>query len=291
MARFRKLLLGPDASADASLARRACSWRGLSVGIVRIADPYEFSWKGPTHFFAHLDLQRSDGETWATDVARSHAKDLRGRITFIPSGCDLSGWTVPIKRKNVFTSIHLDPSLLSAELDDASSDAALVPMLNFEDRALGVTIAKLGSLLDETGPRSMYAETLGLLLGFEIRRAQRSLPQRGLQQWHGLSCRAEGKVREYIEANLSRDITLTELAELAGLSRFHLARSLQEKHRPSALRYLLQQRIERAKELLGLGTLPVSEIAAAVGFSGAASLARTFVRVTGTTLKEFVQRI
>jgi AraC-like DNA-binding protein len=98
-------------------------------------------------------------------------------------------------------------------------------------------------------------------------------------------------VCEYIEANLSRDITLTELAELAGLSRFHFARSFRRSMGLPPHRYLLQQRIERAKELLAPGTLPVGEIAAGVGFSGATSLARTFLRVTGTTLKEFVRRI
>ena len=55
--------------------------------------------------------------------------------------------------------------------------------------------------------------------------------------------------------------------------------------------YLLQRRIERAKELLARGTLPISEIAVAVGFPGPSPLARTFLRTTGTTLRQFKQQL
>jgi AraC family transcriptional regulator len=211
-------------------------------------------------------------------------------MSFIPSGVELSGWTAPVKRRNAYTAVYLDRAIMPAERDDAGSHLALEPMLHFEDRTLGATIAKLGSLLDEISPNSMYAETLGLLLGVEIQRAQRSWRQRTLQQLHGLSPKIEETIREYIEANLSRDITLTELAELAGLSRFHFARSFRRSMGLPPHQYLLQRRIERAKELLALGKMPVSEVATAVGFPGPTPLARTFLRITGTHLKEFARQ-
>lgn len=98
-------------------------------------------------------------------------------------------------------------------------------------------------------------------------------------------------IREYIQANLSRDISLAELAELAGLSRFHFTRSFKRSIGLPPHQYLLRQRIERAKELLALGRLPVSEIAASVGLPGPGQLARTFRRMTGITLKEFLRKI
>lgn len=246
---------------------------------------------GPTHLLVLPDFMRSDGETHVASLAPNHDKDLRGMMTFIPSGAELSGWLTPVERKNTYIAVYLDPAMVPAALDEAGSHAALEPMLHFRNApALGSTIAKLGSLLDEANPDSMYAETLGLLLGIEVRRAQRSVSKETLQYRHGLSRKTENEIREYIEANLSRDITLAELAGLAGLSRFHFARSFKRTVGLTPHQYLLRQRIERAKELLALGRMPVSDIAREVGFVSSTPLARAFLKITGTPLREFARQ-
>ena len=275
---------------DAALpVRRVRSWNGVSceTGYVSKADPYDFAWRGQTHLLVLTDLMRSDGETRIADLAPICDKDLRGTMTFVPSGVELSGWIAPVKRRSSYIAVYLDPAMVPAALGAADSQAALEPMLHFKDSALSSTIAKLGSLLDEANPESVYAETLGLLLGTEVQRAQRSVSRQAPRWQHGLSRKMENEICEYIEANLSRDISLAELAELAGLSRFHFARSFKRSTGLPPHQYLLRQRIERAKELLALGVLPVDEIATAVGFPGPAPLARMFLRITGTTLKEF----
>ena len=278
-----------DEPAAAWPVRHSRSWNGVSAEAVHIGktDPFDFAWKGPTHFLVLLDLQRSDGETRAADLAPNHDKDLRGKMTFIPNGCEISGWVTPVKRKNAFTAAYLDPATMSAELDEANLHIALEPMIYFKDRTLSSTLVKFRSVLDEASPNSMYAETLGLLLGLEICKVQSRVSQQTSTQRHGLSCGTENLIREYIEANLSRDITLSELADLAGFSRFHFARAFKRSTGLPPHQYLLRQRIERAKELLALGGLPVTEIAASVGFAGPAPLALTFRRLTGRLLKEF----
>src|SRR3989337_850779 len=78
---------------DAALpVRRGHSWSGVSgeAGCTRKADPYEFAWKGQTHLLVSVDFMRSDGETHVTDLAPAYDKDLRGMMTFIPSGAELS---------------------------------------------------------------------------------------------------------------------------------------------------------------------------------------------------------
>ena len=231
-----------------------------------------------------------NGDAKACDDGDAN-EDIRGKMTFIPSGCEVWGWTAPVKRKNAYTAIYLDPAAMPAELDEANLHVDLEPMLYFEDRPLSSTVAKLGAVLDDAAPNSAYAETLGLLLWIEICKARARVSQQASRPRHGLSRKTENEIREYIEANLFRDITLTELAEFAGFSRFHFARSFKRSVGLPPHQYLLQRRIERAKDLIALGTLPVSEIAAAVGFPGPAPLARTFVRMTGMTLRAFERHV
>ena len=293
MEHFLKVTLRSDEPGGTLPVRRSQSWQGLSAEAVHInqADPLELALKSSAHYLALHDYRSSDGEIRITGHAPSHEKDIRGKMTFVPHGCEGSGWTAPVKRKNTFTAIYLDPAAMSAELDEVHSHVTLEPMLYFQDQTLSSTVTKLRVLLDETSPNSMYAETLGLLLGMEICKAQSRVSTQASRQRHGLSRKTENAIREYVEANLFRDVTLAELSELAGLSRFHFARSFKRSTGLPPHRYLLQQRVERAKELLATSTLPVSEIATAVGFPGPTPLARAFLRMTGSTLKEFERQV
>jgi AraC family transcriptional regulator len=194
------------------------------------------------------------------------------------------GWTVPASRKNDFTAVYLDPEGIPDEL------VRLGPLLEsdlyFQDHALASTIEKLGTLVEGYTPDSAYAETLGLLLWLELGRTRQQEPHAPL---HGLSSKAEIKVRDYIEAHLSKDITLSELAQVASLSRFHFVRSFKKSTGVSPYQYVLMKRIERAKELIRLSMLPLQEVASTVGFPSEISLRRAFRRMTGITINRFAK--
>lgn len=283
-----KLKLRVDEPGGTLPVRRRRSWDGVAGETVSMTkvDPFEFALRGPTHYLAVHDIRSTDHEINVTGLEPSHKKDIRGKMTFIPSGCEAFGWQAPAKHKNSFTAIYLDPAVIMAELDDANLHVALEPMLYFENPTLRSTVEKLRAVIDDANSNSAYAETLGLLLGMEICKVQQSMSKWPPQR-HGLPRATETLIRDYIEANLSRNVSLAELAQLAGLSRFHFARSFKRSTGLPPHQYLIRRRIERAKELLALGMLPVSEIAASVGFSGAVPLARTFRRLTGMPLREF----
>jgi AraC-like DNA-binding protein len=81
---------------------------------------------------------------------------------------------------------------------------------------------------------------------------------------------------DFIEANLSHDLRLAELAKIAGLSRAHFARSFQQVFGMSPHVYVQHRRLERAAELLRQQNHPTKEIARLTGFADAAHLARAF---------------
>lgn len=97
----------------------------------------------------------------------------------------------------------------------------------------------------------------------------------------GLSSSQLTHACEMMEANLHRDLTLTELAALVGLSPAHFSRAFKRstKMQPSA--WLLYRRIEQAKVLLRRVDMSLSEIALNVGFAAQPQFTTAFRRLTG----------
>jgi AraC-like DNA-binding protein len=89
------------------------------------------------------------------------------------------------------------------------------------------------------------------------------------------------RICRYIDSHLDEKISLDALAAMAGLSVHHFARSFKQTVGVPPHSYLLQRRVEAAQHMLRDTELPLSEIAAAVGFSDHSHLARHFRRLTG----------
>jgi transcriptional regulator GlxA family with amidase domain len=99
----------------------------------------------------------------------------------------------------------------------------------------------------------------------------------------GLPPRAKGRVLEYIVTHLNENITNDALAEVAGLSVCHFARMFKQTVGVSPHRYVLQCRIEWARELLADTDMPLSEIAIVTGFSDQSHYTRWFREIIGVT--------
>lgn len=78
--------------------------------------------------------------------------------------------------------------------------------------------------------------------------------------------------RRWALQNLHQPITLAEFAEHAHMSRRTFARRFADEVGMSPGRWIIQQRVERARHLLESTDLPVDEIASQVGFAGGTSL-------------------
>lgn len=91
------------------------------------------------------------------------------------------------------------------------------------------------------------------------------------------------RVRDYIDSHLTENMTIETLATTIGLSVYHFARAFKQSTGMPPHEYILRRRVERADQMLHRSELPLSEIAAAVGFSDQSHLARHFRRHTGMT--------
>jgi transcriptional regulator GlxA family with amidase domain len=72
---------------------------------------------------------------------------------------------------------------------------------------------------------------------------------------------------DYMLSDLSRELSLPELASAARLSPYHFLRVFKQAHSVTPVAYLRRQRLERAIALLDSTALPVGEVATRVGLS------------------------
>jgi AraC family transcriptional regulator len=98
------------------------------------------------------------------------------------------------------------------------------------------------------------------------------------------------RVLDYIATSIGDDITLVNLAEIAGYSPFHFARKFTLAMGISPQRYISRIRLENAMAELAAGKLSLAEIALNAHFSSQASFTRAFHRATGMTPKEYRRR-
>ena len=95
------------------------------------------------------------------------------------------------------------------------------------------------------------------------------------------------RVRAYIDANLSEDLSLVRLAEIHYFNPSYLSRLFKQEKGMNLSEYIEQCRIAKAKQLLADRDLKVREVAAAVGYEAAHSFTRFFKKTTGLSPQEY----
>lgn len=95
---------------------------------------------------------------------------------------------------------------------------------------------------------------------------------------------------DFIHAHYKRPLSNEDLARIATLSPFHFIRAFRSVHRTTPYRFLQAKRACVAVRLLKKTDLPVTEIAARVGFDDRASLFRCVRMVYGSSPRTIRQR-
>jgi AraC family transcriptional regulator len=207
-------------------------------------------WRGEVH--------RSLSATRAKDGPQSRPgaeADLCGQnaIDGAPTECSLKGHPTTQSVDDVIRSLSF--ALKAAQRGD-DHDCA---------EALRIAIA--------VRLQGLQSETLNAAKPSEAKRRQVS----ALQKWR------LKRVVEYVENHLSAKITLSDLAAVAGLSRMHFAYQFRVATGSRPHKFLLQQRIRRAEDLLKDTTIPIVEVALTVGFQTQAHFTTVFKRLVGCT--------
>lgn len=99
---------------------------------------------------------------------------------------------------------------------------------------------------------------------------------------HAAGAAALGRVREYIRSCYAHDMTVSDLACVAGLSRAHLTRAFSAAYHMPPHVYLNAVRIAQAQTRIRLG-MPLAAVALECGFADQSHLTRRFKGAVGVT--------
>ena len=209
---------------------------------------------------------------------------IYGDIDIIPPGTPAS-WE--LNGPDVDLILTLNQQLLRSAVQDSGEDPRYLEVRSrFQVR--DPQIEHLGWALKaemETGFPSgrLYLDSLASDLADRIVASHSSLSHtsNGNGYKGGISRRKLRELLCFMEDNLSRDISLRQIAQVAGLSLSHFKTLFRQSLGMSPHRYLLRRRIDRATTLLLQSKLPISQIASETGFCHQSHLARHMRRITG----------
>ena len=91
----------------------------------------------------------------------------------------------------------------------------------------------------------------------------------------------------YIQDHLDQQIKLSEIAQLLEISQHYFCRLFKHSMGMAPYQYVLQQRVERAKQLLSQREIEISEVAFQCGFANQSHLTKLFHQFTGTTPRAY----
>jgi AraC family transcriptional regulator len=98
-------------------------------------------------------------------------------------------------------------------------------------------------------------------------------------------------VLAYINDNLERDLTLTELKSVVQMSAYHFSRLFKQSTGLTPHQYVINCRIERAKVLLAQKKLSITEICECLGFRNPSHFTALFRKLTTMTPKAYRENV
>jgi AraC family transcriptional regulator len=221
--------------------------------------------------------QTRDGRSSVSDM-------LHGEMTLMPCG-------VPSQWSWNSTCDRLDVMVPTDVFGDESALLDVVDRRVFRDSEME-TICRclykevsLGDMADR-----LFVESLVVQLGVLLLRRHSTAPQEaGSISLGGLTRGQARRVLDHIESNLSRDLTLRELAGTANLSPHHFARMFKRTIGTAPHRYVVERRVEHAKRMLRTPGASLVEVGLSMGFCNQSHFTSTFSRVVGVTPTRFIK--
>jgi AraC family transcriptional regulator len=268
------------------------AWRGITVEYTRSDIVGEYDASFPKHIIG-VALAPQDRVTWRVDSgSTSQTTPLVPGSIFLYSSSNF----IWLDRSQPSECVHmtLDPALLQRVSADCSvSDSVEIDCrVMFADPTI-LHLAQLfkAEILNGGLAGQLYTESLANVLAVHLLRNYRGISSKPvLQTAAAIDDFKLAQVKDFIEENLAEDLTIARMATIAHVSQFHFARQFKAAMGQAPHRYVTQQRIERAKMLLSVTRLSVSEVAYRVGFSNQSHFTAQFRKATGTTPKVYRDR-
>ncbi len=235
-----------------------------------------------------LSLYVTGGESFVRLIGKSRVPSLgAGSLCLMPRGA-CSRWEVrgPVRMFHLYFSRQAFERVF-AEVWRGRPTAPLREIPYFRDPAIEglVRSVVLPLAWREPAERIAAGQAGQTLVAYLASRLTERGPG-GAQARGGLSPVVLKRVFEFVAENCSRSLSLEDLASCAGVSPYHFARAFKRSVGESPHRYVLRQRIDKAKNALRAGE-PLAQVALACGFGGQSRFSQRFRQTTGVTPSQY----
>ena len=167
----------------------------------------------------------------------------------------------------------------------------LIPTFAKSDPLIQHLAIDLKANLDSNNCDRLYAESLFNLLSTHLLRHYASSQFMPKDHNDGLSTYKLKLAKNYINDNLEYPIKLNDIASLLGISQFYFSHLFKKSTGIAPYKYVIQQRVAKAKNLIKDSNLSLIEIAYECGFSSQSQMTQHFRKYIGITPKVYQIRV
>jgi AraC family transcriptional regulator len=213
----------------------------------------------------------------------------KGDSIFIPAG-QSTCWCCEGSETVTALYIYLQPKLFEQVAEASEIDIALISLVSDfvkQDLCMKNIAMLLLSELESGGVMGkLYVESLTQVLVIHLLRHYSTKAQIISSDNKTLTGAQLQQALDYIHTHLDEDLSIVQIAKVINISPTYFASLFKSTIGNSPHRYVIQQRVERAKMLLSKTDLEISDIALQVGFSSQSHLTQQFKRFTGMTPRQ-----
>lgn len=190
--------------------------------------------------------------------------------------------------------LSMEPAFLRRSLADLlpNENLELIEKFAFEDIQIERLLKALHAEAKLGAPNGkLFAESLATALAVYLARQYSAASPKIQIRRAGMPPPRLDRVLDYIGEKLGENLSLSALAEIAGMNLFYFARLFKQSTGTSPHQYVLEQRMQRAKQLLRNSPITIFEASVRTGFVDQAHFTKVFRRLVGVTPTEYRRQV
>ena len=188
-----------------------------------------------------------------------------------------------------FLKVDLPDDAFRAIAQETGADTVEIhSSTNLHDKRIDALVSAIQAE-EETGQLSgrLYMDSIAQALASALVQLRGNL-KRALPQYHcGLTPTQLSRVKQLVYARIDREVSLHEMATAAGLSTSYFNQMFRKSTGQPAHQFVLNARVEHAKDLLKSPQLRMLDVAISCGFQTSQHFSRVFRSITSVTPTDY----
>jgi AraC family transcriptional regulator len=269
-------------------------WQEYGNYSIYAAEQHRSVWERHTHDCTQITVAMTPAQVraeWQGRHGRVERRELGGDVIWIvPPGVP---HVIHFDRRASLIHLYLNEAFFQSMVQDAPENiqTSLIPSLLVRDQFL-VEMAK--SLYRETKTHAdnrLFMESIATVTATHIVRRYTGTNENLPLYRGGLGPVREKRIRSYIAEHLNEELSLEQLARIADISPNYLISLFRQSTGMTPHKYIIQQRLEAARELLAQSGLSLLEVAQQCGFQDQSQFTTTFRRQFGVTPGQYKRQM